>query len=134
MGFLGTNVSIALAQLTVAKWKLRMYGIDMFDLSDAWQPIGFFLQNNYSKGWKKNNLNILFCCFSGTVIKNINSTCALVDFSNGESCDVPVKFTIPVGGAMPCPHLQVKNCIFSLLQICILYLVYLLRPRINYRF
>ncbi|XP_031956201.1 von Willebrand factor A domain-containing protein 3B isoform X1 [Corvus moneduloides] len=51
--------------------------------------------------------------YPGTVIKNISSTCALVDFSNGESCDVPVKFTIPVGGAMPCPHLQVGDYVFA---------------------
>ncbi|NXH99262.1 VWA3B protein, partial [Pachycephala philippinensis] len=51
--------------------------------------------------------------YPGTVIKNIGSTCALVDFSNGESCDVPVKFTIPVGGAMPCPHLQVGDYVFA---------------------
>ncbi|NXO11539.1 VWA3B protein, partial [Oriolus oriolus] len=51
--------------------------------------------------------------YPGTVIKNISSTCALVDFSNGESYDVPVKFTIPVGGAMPCPHLQVGDYVFA---------------------
>ncbi|NXQ75357.1 VWA3B protein, partial [Quiscalus mexicanus] len=51
--------------------------------------------------------------YPGTVIKNISSTCALVDFSNGESCDVLVKFTIPVGGAMPCPHLQVGDYVFA---------------------
>ncbi|NWV04549.1 VWA3B protein, partial [Ptilonorhynchus violaceus] len=51
--------------------------------------------------------------YPGTVIKKISSTCALVDFSNGESCDVPVKFTIPVGGAMPCPHLQVGDYVFA---------------------
>ncbi|NXM22800.1 VWA3B protein, partial [Ploceus nigricollis] len=51
--------------------------------------------------------------YPGTVIKNVSSTCALVDFSNGESCDVPVKFTIPVGGAMPCPRLQVGDYVFA---------------------
>ncbi|XP_071286972.1 von Willebrand factor A domain-containing protein 3B isoform X2 [Agelaius tricolor] len=51
--------------------------------------------------------------YPGTVIKNISSSCALVDFSNGESCDVLVKFTIPVGGAMPCPHLQVGDYVFA---------------------
>ncbi|NXE96793.1 VWA3B protein, partial [Menura novaehollandiae] len=51
--------------------------------------------------------------YPGTVTKNISSTCALVDFSNGESWDVPVKFTIPVGGAMPCPHLQVGDYVFA---------------------
>ncbi|KAM4904384.1 LOW QUALITY PROTEIN: von Willebrand factor A domain-containing protein 3B [Sylvia borin] len=51
--------------------------------------------------------------YPGTVIKNISSTCVLVHFSNGGSCDVPVQFTIPVGGAMPCPHLQVGDCVFA---------------------
>ncbi|RLW07769.1 hypothetical protein DV515_00003801 [Chloebia gouldiae] len=51
--------------------------------------------------------------YPGTVIKNISSTCVLVDFSNGESCDVPVKFTIPVGGAIPCPYLQVGDYVFA---------------------
>ncbi|TRZ19423.1 hypothetical protein HGM15179_007691 [Zosterops borbonicus] len=51
--------------------------------------------------------------YPGTVIKNISSTCVLVHFSNGGSCDVPVKFTIPVGGAMPCPHLQVGDSVFA---------------------
>ncbi|XP_050189324.1 von Willebrand factor A domain-containing protein 3B isoform X1 [Myiozetetes cayanensis] len=51
--------------------------------------------------------------YPGTVIKNVSSTCALVDFSNGESWDVPVKFTIPVGGAMPCPHLQVGDYVLA---------------------
>ncbi|NXC98749.1 VWA3B protein, partial [Certhia familiaris] len=51
--------------------------------------------------------------YPGAVIKNISSTCALVDFRNGKSCDVPVKFIIPVGGAMPCPHLQVGDYVFA---------------------
>ncbi|NWZ44418.1 VWA3B protein, partial [Brachypodius atriceps] len=51
--------------------------------------------------------------YPGTVIKNISSTCALVHFSNGESCDIPVKFIISVGGAMPCPHLQVGDSVFA---------------------
>nr|XP_030133827.3 von Willebrand factor A domain-containing protein 3B [Taeniopygia guttata]XP_030133838.3 von Willebrand factor A domain-containing protein 3B [Taeniopygia guttata] len=51
--------------------------------------------------------------YPGTVIKNISSTCVLVDFSNGKSCCVPVKFTIPVGGALPCPHLQVGDYVFA---------------------
>ncbi|XP_010291230.1 PREDICTED: LOW QUALITY PROTEIN: von Willebrand factor A domain-containing protein 3B [Phaethon lepturus] len=51
--------------------------------------------------------------YPGTVIKNISSSCALVDFSNGETWIVPVKFTIPVGGAMPCPHLQVGDYVFA---------------------
>ncbi|XP_065531824.1 von Willebrand factor A domain-containing protein 3B [Lathamus discolor] len=51
--------------------------------------------------------------YPGTVIKNISSTCALVDLNNGETCIVPVKFIIPVGGAMPCPYLQVGNYVFA---------------------
>ncbi|XP_064931553.1 von Willebrand factor A domain-containing protein 3B isoform X4 [Columba livia] len=51
--------------------------------------------------------------YPGTVIKNISSTCALVDFSNGEAWIVPVKFAIPVGGAVPCPHLQVGDYVFA---------------------
>ncbi|NXK03441.1 VWA3B protein, partial [Herpetotheres cachinnans] len=51
--------------------------------------------------------------YPGTMIKNISSTCALVDFSNGETWTVPVKFTIPVGGAMPCPYLQVGDYVFA---------------------
>ncbi|NXB72796.1 VWA3B protein, partial [Donacobius atricapilla] len=51
--------------------------------------------------------------YPGTVIKNISSTCALVHFSNGGSSVVPVKFTIPMGGAMPCPRLQVGDCVFA---------------------
>ncbi|XP_042644192.1 von Willebrand factor A domain-containing protein 3B [Tyto alba] len=51
--------------------------------------------------------------YPGTVVKNISSTCALVDFSNGDTRIVPVKFTIPVGGAMPCPYLQVGDYVFA---------------------
>ncbi|KAM4682825.1 LOW QUALITY PROTEIN: von Willebrand factor A domain-containing protein 3B [Amazona ochrocephala] len=51
--------------------------------------------------------------YPGTVIKNINSTCALVNLNNGETCTVPVKFIIPVGGAMPCPYLQVGDYVFA---------------------
>ncbi|XP_072709363.1 von Willebrand factor A domain-containing protein 3B [Ciconia boyciana] len=51
--------------------------------------------------------------YPGTVIKNISSTCALVDFNNGETWIVPVKFAIPVGGARPCPYLQVGDYVFA---------------------
>ncbi|XP_009977126.1 PREDICTED: von Willebrand factor A domain-containing protein 3B [Tauraco erythrolophus] len=51
--------------------------------------------------------------YPGTVIKNISSTCAVVDFSNGETWTVPVKFTLPVGGAMPCPLLQAGDHVFA---------------------
>ncbi|KFP28792.1 von Willebrand factor A domain-containing protein 3B, partial [Colius striatus] len=51
--------------------------------------------------------------YPGTVIKNISSTHVHVDFSNGEAWTVPLKFAIPVGGAMPCPHLQVGDYVFA---------------------
>lgn len=120
----------ALAQLTVAKWKWRMYSIDMFDLSDVWQPTGFLKEIITTRGESKTIWIFYSGCFSGTVIRNISSTSALVDFSNGESCDVPVKFTIPVGGAMPCPHLQVKNYFFIIANM---HFIFYLLNRINYR-
>ncbi|NWI99612.1 VWA3B protein, partial [Crypturellus undulatus] len=51
--------------------------------------------------------------YPGTVIKNISSTHALVDFVHGEAWTVPVKFMIPVGGAMPCPCLQIGDYVFA---------------------
>ncbi|XP_043347253.1 von Willebrand factor A domain-containing protein 3B isoform X2 [Dermochelys coriacea] len=51
--------------------------------------------------------------FPGTVIKSISSSEALVDFSHGETQIVPIKFIIPVGGAMPCPSLQVGDYVFA---------------------
>ncbi|XP_063999602.1 von Willebrand factor A domain-containing protein 3B [Pogoniulus pusillus] len=51
--------------------------------------------------------------YPGTVMKNISCTYVLVAFSNGETRTVPVKFTIPVGGAMPCPYLQVGDYVFT---------------------
>ncbi|NXO04668.1 VWA3B protein, partial [Rhinopomastus cyanomelas] len=51
--------------------------------------------------------------YPGTVIKNINSTCVLVGFISEETQIVPVKFTIPVGGAVPCPRLQVGDYVFA---------------------
>uniref|UniRef100_A0A8C3RJ84 DUF4537 domain-containing protein n=1 Tax=Chelydra serpentina TaxID=8475 RepID=A0A8C3RJ84_CHESE len=51
--------------------------------------------------------------FPGTVIKSISSSQALVDFSYGETQIVPIKFIIPVGGAMPCPSLQVGDYVFA---------------------
>ncbi|XP_068779632.1 von Willebrand factor A domain-containing protein 3B [Struthio camelus] len=51
--------------------------------------------------------------YPGTVIKNISSTHAVVDFSCGETWTVPVKFIISVGGAMPCPYLQVGDYVFA---------------------
>ncbi|XP_006137480.3 von Willebrand factor A domain-containing protein 3B isoform X1 [Pelodiscus sinensis] len=51
--------------------------------------------------------------FPGTVIKTISSFEALVDFNHGETQIVPIKFIIPVGGAMPCPSLQVGDYVFA---------------------
>ncbi|XP_067145805.1 von Willebrand factor A domain-containing protein 3B [Apteryx mantelli] len=51
--------------------------------------------------------------YPGTVINNISSTHALVDFIHGETWTVPVKFIISVGGAMPCPYLQVGDYVFA---------------------
>ncbi|OXB57504.1 hypothetical protein ASZ78_000236 [Callipepla squamata] len=51
--------------------------------------------------------------YPGTVIKNISSTCALVDFNHGESWVVPLKFIVPVGGAMPCTYLQVGDYVLA---------------------
>ncbi|XP_074839385.1 von Willebrand factor A domain-containing protein 3B [Carettochelys insculpta] len=49
----------------------------------------------------------------GTVIKSISSSQALVYFNHGETQIVPIKFIIPVGGAMPCPSLQVGDYVFA---------------------
>ncbi|XP_021268241.1 von Willebrand factor A domain-containing protein 3B isoform X7 [Numida meleagris] len=51
--------------------------------------------------------------YPGTVIKNINSTSALVDFNHGESWVVPLEFIVPLGGAMPCTYLQVGDHVFA---------------------
>ncbi|XP_064358080.1 von Willebrand factor A domain-containing protein 3B isoform X2 [Dromaius novaehollandiae] len=51
--------------------------------------------------------------YPGTVIKNISSTHALVNFIHGETWTVPVKFIISVGGTMPCPYLQVGDYVFA---------------------
>ncbi|XP_047904121.2 von Willebrand factor A domain-containing protein 3B isoform X2 [Anser cygnoides] len=51
--------------------------------------------------------------YPGTVTKNISSTCTLVDLSHGETWIVPLKFIIPVGGAMPYTYLQVGDYVFA---------------------
>lgn len=53
----------ALAQLTVAKWKWRMCSIDMFDLSDVWQPTGFFKEIITTRGESKIIWIFLFWVF-----------------------------------------------------------------------
>ncbi|XP_061482908.1 von Willebrand factor A domain-containing protein 3B isoform X3 [Rhineura floridana] len=50
--------------------------------------------------------------YPGTVIRSITPFYALVDFINGQTEIVPLKFIIPVGGAMPCPSLQVGDYVF----------------------
>uniref|UniRef100_A0ABM5FYS0 von Willebrand factor A domain-containing protein 3B isoform X2 n=1 Tax=Pogona vitticeps TaxID=103695 RepID=A0ABM5FYS0_9SAUR len=50
--------------------------------------------------------------YPGTVIRSITPFYALVDFVNGHSEIVPLKFLMPVGGAMPCPSLQVGDYVF----------------------
>uniref|UniRef100_A0ACB8FI79 Uncharacterized protein n=1 Tax=Sphaerodactylus townsendi TaxID=933632 RepID=A0ACB8FI79_9SAUR len=49
----------------------------------------------------------------GTVIRSITTSYALIDFANGETEIVPLKFILPVGGAMPCPSLQVGDYVFT---------------------
>ncbi|CAI5772132.1 DUF4537 domain-containing protein [Podarcis lilfordi] len=50
--------------------------------------------------------------YPGTVIRTITPFYALVDFNCGHTEIVPLKFIIPVGGAMPCPSLQVGDYVF----------------------
>ncbi|XP_075053819.1 von Willebrand factor A domain-containing protein 3B [Mixophyes fleayi] len=51
--------------------------------------------------------------YPGTVLRSINSKCALVDFLQGENQIVPIRFIIQTGGALPCPTLKVGDCVFS---------------------
>lgn len=48
----------------------------------------------------------------GVVIRSITSCYALIDFINGQSEIVPLKFILPLGGATPCPTLHVSNLPF----------------------
>lgn len=50
----------------------------------------------------------------GVVKKCLSPTHALVDFRYGETKVVPISFITPVGGAMPCPQLQVPTLWFLL--------------------
>ncbi|XP_042316665.1 von Willebrand factor A domain-containing protein 3B isoform X2 [Sceloporus undulatus] len=50
--------------------------------------------------------------YPGTVIRSITPFYALVDFAHGHTEIVPLKFIMPVGGAMPCPYLQVGDYVF----------------------
>nr|XP_060625780.1 von Willebrand factor A domain-containing protein 3B [Anolis sagrei ordinatus] len=50
--------------------------------------------------------------YPGTAIRSITPFYALVDFAHGHTEIVPLKFIIAVGGAMPCPSLQVGDYVF----------------------
>ncbi|XP_040585418.1 von Willebrand factor A domain-containing protein 3B isoform X3 [Mesocricetus auratus] len=51
--------------------------------------------------------------FPGVVKKSVSATHALVDFRYGETKIVPISFITPIGGAMPCPQLQVGDYVFA---------------------
>ncbi|XP_076771174.1 von Willebrand factor A domain-containing protein 3B isoform X3 [Arvicanthis niloticus] len=51
--------------------------------------------------------------FPGVVKRCVSSSHALVDFRYGDTKVVPISFIIPVGGAMPCPQLQVGDYVFA---------------------
>ncbi|KAM6448180.1 von Willebrand factor A domain-containing protein 3B [Liasis olivaceus] len=51
--------------------------------------------------------------YPGIVIRSITSFYALVDFLNGQTEIVPLKFIMPIGGATPCPPLQVGDYVFT---------------------
>ncbi|XP_054831013.1 von Willebrand factor A domain-containing protein 3B [Eublepharis macularius] len=51
--------------------------------------------------------------YPGTVLRSITSSYALIDFTSEETEIVPLKFILPVGGAMPCPSLQVGDYVLT---------------------
>ncbi|XP_045443207.1 von Willebrand factor A domain-containing protein 3B [Pipistrellus kuhlii] len=51
--------------------------------------------------------------FPGVVKKCLSPTHALVNFRYGDTKVVPTSFITPVGGAMPCPLLQVGDYVFA---------------------
>uniref|UniRef100_A0A0P6K2C8 von Willebrand factor A domain-containing protein 3B n=1 Tax=Heterocephalus glaber TaxID=10181 RepID=A0A0P6K2C8_HETGA len=51
--------------------------------------------------------------FPGVVKKCLSHTHALVNFRYGDTKVVPTSFITPVGGAMPCPLLQVGDYVFA---------------------
>ncbi|XP_060043484.1 von Willebrand factor A domain-containing protein 3B isoform X2 [Erinaceus europaeus] len=51
--------------------------------------------------------------FPGVVKKCVSHTHALVNFKYGDIKTVPISFITPVGGAMPCPLLQVGDYVFA---------------------
>ncbi|XP_041115955.1 von Willebrand factor A domain-containing protein 3B-like [Polyodon spathula] len=50
--------------------------------------------------------------YPGTVTKCIGSKKAIVSFSNGDTQITPLGLLIPIGGALPCPPLQVGDFVF----------------------
>uniref|UniRef100_A0A8C6A4I9 DUF4537 domain-containing protein n=1 Tax=Marmota marmota marmota TaxID=9994 RepID=A0A8C6A4I9_MARMA len=55
--------------------------------------------------------------FPGIVKKCLNPTHALVGFKYGDTKVVPTSFITPIGGAMPCPLLQVGDYVFAKIVI-----------------
>ncbi|XP_030884589.1 von Willebrand factor A domain-containing protein 3B [Leptonychotes weddellii] len=55
--------------------------------------------------------------FPGVVKKCVSPTHALVDFRYGDTKAVPTSFITPIGGAMPCPLLQVGDYVFAKIVI-----------------
>uniref|UniRef100_A0A8C3VKE6 DUF4537 domain-containing protein n=1 Tax=Catagonus wagneri TaxID=51154 RepID=A0A8C3VKE6_9CETA len=55
--------------------------------------------------------------FPGVVKKCVSPTHALVGFRYGDTKVVPILFITPVGGAMPCPLLQVGDYVFAKIVI-----------------
>ncbi|XP_008561290.1 PREDICTED: von Willebrand factor A domain-containing protein 3B-like, partial [Galeopterus variegatus] len=55
--------------------------------------------------------------FPGVVKKCVSPTHALVSFRYGDTKVVPTSFITPVGGAMPCPMLQVGDYVFAKIVI-----------------
>ncbi|XP_042639416.1 von Willebrand factor A domain-containing protein 3B [Orycteropus afer afer] len=55
--------------------------------------------------------------FPGVVKKCVSLTHALVSFRYGDTKVVPTSFITPVGGAMPCPMLQVGDYVFAKIVI-----------------
>ncbi|XP_043853027.1 von Willebrand factor A domain-containing protein 3B [Dromiciops gliroides] len=55
--------------------------------------------------------------FPGTVVRCVGPTHALVQFKYGEARVVPIVFITPVGGAMPCPILQIGDYVFAKIVI-----------------
>ncbi|XP_043323794.1 von Willebrand factor A domain-containing protein 3B isoform X4 [Cervus canadensis] len=55
--------------------------------------------------------------FPGVVKRCVSPTHALVGFRYGDTKVVPISFITPVGGAMPCPLLQVGDYVFAKIVI-----------------